>query len=509
MNFSKITIHSETNGTVVMTPEHLYEISDHDVKYVVIYNLQFISSDQEIEAKIPYYISNGATNKLRANMLYPFMCYSSINEASVCPYDVTRRTRGNPYTSVLLKYNSPGNINIDKLEEDLLHTFLGIYTDLEEEQSNMSSKIRNKYQQGNDLISVLQRITNLLDFIICIINDVIRDFNYSSQQTQIDIDNGKYRPLSRDQKDIHDYTDLSIFGQERIYYINRDHTDDSSSSFNNHFRLVILTILNKYYKLFVDDNIINIEPIVLQHEIITVEKFNRIVNICDKETSKLNMKNYKMISNKIIDVITEKIDTLQTISEQSKMILRSIIIQTIKTQVSDDEMYDELLKTWNTYCLSKGIIINTKNVFTMNVEEICKELSRYSYLINSLPGLTEEINRGCSNEMCETNPVCLKFLRDRLLLVRSNIILNNYIGQLIIKFIKSDTTEKTINVDVDSSDTISILKSKIYNIESIEPSRQELSFQPPYGSNIIHLENDRTISSYKIPNKSVLKLIIR
>ena len=507
MDFYTIKIHSETVGSVIMTPERFYKISDHDVKYVVMYNLKFIINDKEIKANIPYYISNGATNKLRANMLYPFMCYSSINEASNCPYNVNRRSSGNPYTSVLLKYNSPGNINIDKLEEELLHTFLGIYSNLNDEKEQISSKIRNKHQQGNDLISVLQRITNLLDFIICISNEVFKDFNYLTEQNNID--NGKYRPLSIDQKAKHDYTDLSVFGQETIYNITQHKTDNSSSPFNNHFRLVILTILNKYYKLFVDNTIIHLEPVVLQSEILTVEMFNKIVNICDKETAKSNMQNYKIISNRIITVITDKIDSDHTISEQDKMILKSLIFKTITSEVNDDNIYDELLKNWNSYCLSKSVDINTKNIFTMNFEEICQELSKYSDFIVTLPGLTEEIKRGCDNELCDKNPLCLKYLRDRLLMIRSIIINYNYIGQFKIKIIKPDRTEKTIVVDVDSSETISILKSKINGIEKIEPSHQELSFQSVFGGNIIHLENDKTIVSYRIPNNSVLKLIIR
>jgi hypothetical protein len=504
MNLSKITIHSDINGIVIMTPANFYKISDHDVKYVVIYNLKFINGDQEIESQIPYYISNGATNKLRANMLYPFMCYSSINEVENCPYDESRRTRRNPYTGLLLKYNMESNINIDKLEEDLLKTFLGIYSNLHEEKSKISTKIRNKHTQGDDLISVLQRITNLLDFIICITNDVIRDFNYAEEQ--IDIDNGKYSPLSREQKYTEDYTDLSIFGQETIYNINHYLTDDSSSSFNNHFRLVILTILNKYYKLFVDNNIFNIETVVLQPEIITITIFNRIVNICEKETAKVNMKNYKIISNKMIDVVTEKIDTTETSSEQAKMILKSVLIRRQVPITNDDEMYNYLLTNWNAQCLSKGVTIHTTNVYTMNVEEICQELTTYLNLLGDTETIPE-INRICDDNESASN-LQLKILRDRLLMVRSKIIFFYYIGQLQIKYITSGRTEKTVTVDVDSSETISILKSKIYSIIGIEPNKQHIMIHNTLGS-IIHLDNDRTIASYKIPNKSLLKLSIK
>lgn len=505
MNFGKITVDSETKGTVIMTPNRFFIISDNDVKYVVMYNLKFVNIGEEIEANIPYYLSNGATNKLRANMLYPFMCYSSINEVSTCPYDTYRRTRGNPYTSVLLKYNSPGNINIDKLEEDLLNTFLGIYSESVEETSKIESKIRNKRQQGNDLISVLQRITNLLDFIICITNDSIREFNYLTERT--DIDNGKYRPLSHEQKETNDYTDLSIFGQETKYNVSESQIDDSSSPFNNHFRLVILTILNKYYKLFVDNNIIDIETMKLEPEIITVEMFNRIVNICDKKTAKLNMTNYKVISNQIIDVISEKIDINDIITEQAKILLKSIIKQTTTTLTNDDDIYNQLLSNWKVQCLSKKITINTKNINKMDVLEICQELSTYSdYVSKNFTKIYDEINQICAN--VESNPnMALKILREKLLMIRSQMILYNYVGQLIIKYKVSNGTEKTIKVDIDSSETISTLKSEIYNIEGIDPAKQHIMIHNSSG-NIIHLENDRTIASYNIPNNSTLKLSI-
>ena len=61
---------------------------------------------------------------------------------------------------------------------------------------------------------MLPRITNLLDFIICITNDAIRDFDYTSQQAQTDIDHGKYAPLADRLKITHEYIDLSIFSPE-------------------------------------------------------------------------------------------------------------------------------------------------------------------------------------------------------------------------------------------------------------------------------------------------------
>lgn len=517
MNCSKITIHTETKGSIIITPIHLYQITDHQVKYVVMYNLKYVNANPEIpniEANIPYYISDGKTNKLRANMLYPFMCYSSMNEVKNCPYDTMRNSDRNPnvYSGLLLKYNTDGNINVDKLEEDLLHTFLSIYTgdSYERERIIMINKISNKHDHANDLLSVLQRIPNLLDFMICITNDVIRDFDYTLQQT--DIDNGKYRPLSKkQQRDGIEYTDLSIFGEETEYYINQRQKDDSSSPLNNHFRLVILTILNKYYKLIAHHKIIDNQSIVLEPKMITVHTFNTIVNICHKDTAKINMKNYKMISNEMIDVITAKIDMIPTIPENDKLLLQSIIKQNKKTHVDDvddDKMYIQLLTNWNAHCLSRSVSIHNTNVFEMNIEEIQQELSLYAEFIRTLPEfIQKEINNNCNDETCEKDPLKrVMILRDKLLYVHSQFILYNYTGQLYITFKEIDANEKTIRVDVDSMETISILKSKIQAITGIDASRQHLMIKRGI---ITHLEDNRTIASYKITNNEKLSLSIK
>lgn len=456
MNFTQIRIDSETKGTVVMTPEHLYEISDYDIKYVIIYNLQFINSNEVIQTKIPYYISNEPDNKLGSNMLYPFM--SNSNEVSNCTSNICTRTIGNPNTSILLKYNINDVMNIDKLEKDFLFLFFGLNPDLDEEIKKLITSLSNKHQPCDEIVYILQRMTNLLDFIICITSDIIIDFDYLNE----------------------------IKAKENLFF--------EETTIDNYFRLVILAIFNKCYKLFVDNTIINRESIVLQPEIINVEMFNKNQNICDTETDQLNMKNYKNILNKIIDLITEKIDTNSDISERSKMVLKSLIIILTPIKDKEDEICNEVLTNWKNYCLCKGECIETKNVLTMNFEEICHEICRYSSLIG-IPNI--------NTEQIQNSELPIDVLRNQLLMIRSISIQYCYIGQLYIEYIISDNIEKTIVIDVDSSETISILKSKIYDIEGIDPSHQELNFQE------IHLDNDRTILNYKIPNKSTLKLIIR
>jgi len=220
---------------------------------------------------------------------------------------------------------------------------------------------------------------------------------------------------------------------------------------------------------------------------------------------------YKLVSKQIINVIRENIDKSTTITEQDSLLLRSIILHTEKKQISDDKLYNKTLDTWNGVCFSKGVNIKTKNVLEMNSIEICNELTEYYELIrNYNPVLAQEISRNCTDETFQQNTDHrLMILRHLLIKIRKIIISNYYIGQLFIKYIQPDHTEKIIIVDIDTSETIAQLKSKIFDIESIEPSRQRLSYsQFMFGSEIIHLDNDRTIASYRIPIKSYIRLVV-
>ena len=75
-NFFKITITFD-NYFFEFTPIDLY-ITINGLKFqlVCMYNLKMIHSGNEIYTKIPYYISDGRTNKLRSNLLFPFICFN-------------------------------------------------------------------------------------------------------------------------------------------------------------------------------------------------------------------------------------------------------------------------------------------------------------------------------------------------------------------------------------------------------------------------------------------------
>ena len=334
-------------------------IEEDKYNYVILYNISYQSTDTSLSTTIPYYISDGKTNNLRAQLLFPFFCFEKGEQyMETCPSNKI-------YSNLKLnKYNIIKNINTDLLNDKIILDFITMIGP--DKPTDTFLTLLKKYNEdhGKNLLSVSPRIGNILDLVICIFTKIL--CNYERYDIKI------FRPLP-----INDDFDFTI----------NQYTNSKSILSFDTLRLSILQNLKRINSTFLNYELVKIENINLQDKLknITTQEFNEIISFCNEPSRNyMNMYNYNLISKKIYDIILNKVQALLKINPEdiNLQFIFQILDCSSNISISNDDAYQLQKEMWGVCYRDIKTNINTelemfskKNI--INIECIKKAGGNY------------------------------------------------------------------------------------------------------------------------------------
>lgn len=304
--FFSFSIHNE-NLEIRLTPVEFFNV-EFAVRYVCMYRISMIDKKDPLKTQetiIPYYISNGQTNRLRANMIYPFMCYSDWINQGICPFfeDNPHKMKFKHRPSLLLKYQIGPNFNFTKLENQVIDNFIEKDGIDGHEKKRIEYALLHKESHGLSigLPSVLPRLRNFMDFILCIMNENIIHFSPETDNIKC------FRPLQ-------DNADPQYIDMHKCNNIPEEQTAEDD------YRFVLLTILNRFANLVITHQLIDeLQMVKLNAIPISKEDFNKHVKACDREYIIKNTTSYGIISQEFRNVFKDRIATVAAHTKRTDM----------------------------------------------------------------------------------------------------------------------------------------------------------------------------------------------
>jgi len=414
-NFVSIEIkHKSSSTSVKLDPIKYYICDTPDEKEhrFVLYEIsQNIDSElTSTKTHILYYISDGRTNNLRANVLYPFWC---LNDVSGYGEDCPRASTSILSEWGLFKIQLFNNMNldiidkkifdttVDELREVILNTtikhfhifFPGLsgaelcvpLKNLLETQPKIVDDIVKKitieeliklHRHGGQLErvisidsnnpsiyyirvglrSVLKRVNNTLDFLIAFINVNITDFNESN------ID--KYRPAYINKSKYN----MSYSGtNDNHASVTRPIINMYETNYNivEHFRKNLLKEIKKLIENILNLDIIEHKKKILNPITIDSKSFNKAFKVCTGSDGQFidsfeeRMSKFEKISHSISDIFLSTISSKPTNSDTETL---KSIFKEFMTQKNSGLSYAELIYkfAWNAKCNQKYLKYKTK-----------------------------------------------------------------------------------------------------------------------------------------------------
>ena len=365
--YKTITLHLY-DEIIILEPIKVYYLKDdniykedkqgnksnlYEIKKVVVYKFKYLYDDGKIkESTIPYYVSDGYTNDLRVNMLYPFMSFNILNN------------NDSPYTShealykkngLLFKYQIGTNIQINKINDRINYNFKNYYS------KNLSRDSIHKllgdiHTDSNGLRSIFNRLENLLDYIIGISSCDIHDNDDDDEKIK------SYRPLTNNM----DNDSRIINNDDKIKYNMKIINDTKIIDHYDIYRKYIVNEIRESNNWFKKSKLFKFELTKVTIENCTRSEFNSTMHICSNYNYNINVNKYVDISLKFHLNIKTYIKQLSNISNlddtmknEYKLLHDFYSLLYDITIINYDVLYNALKKTrehWKTICLSPQLL---------------------------------------------------------------------------------------------------------------------------------------------------------
>jgi hypothetical protein len=424
--FQKISISHDTteDSTVIeLVPIKYYicETPNSEIR-AVLYKLYYekmnykdyrdITKTSE-ETEIFYYISDGNTNSLRANMLYPFWCLNDRqSEGEDCPYTYRSISDWGLFKLAIFKnldLKIIDKIVFDKTVEDVrkiiknmdIRNFYyrfsileSVFKDIYKTGITTFNKLLNvdptktrivdlildeivknelenlcyngNYSQSVSVIdsnnpsmgmmttgirSVLRRVQNILDLLISFINENIINFD----ERNID----KYRPnynMPREKYNMEIPGDFDSEHPKRPIF----NIENSEYNIVEIFRKNLLNELKKIVSGIIDSGVVVCQEIALEPLMIDGSTFNKELKICTGSEGKYEeyfenkMKIYENISKNIHDIFLQKICLMNL------QILKPLITNFEVFKLSDTTYSESIYVPQHSKCKQKYLKYKTK-----------------------------------------------------------------------------------------------------------------------------------------------------
>lgn len=367
--YQTITLHLY-DEIIILEPIKVYYLKDdniykedkqgnksnlYEIKKVVVYKFKYLYDGGKIkESTIPYYVSDGYTNDLRVNMLYPFMSFNILNN------------NDSPYTShealykkngLLFKYQIGTNIQINKINDRINYNFKNYYYSKNLSRDSIHKLLDDIYSDSNGLRSIFNRLENLLDYIIGISScDIHENDNDDDEKIK------SYRPLTNNM----DNDSRIINNDDKIKYNMKIINDTKNIDHYDIYRKYIVNEIRESNNWFKKSKLFKFELTKVTIENCTRSEFNSTMHICSNYNYNINVNKYVDISLKFHLNIKTYIKQLSNISNlddtmQNEYNLLHNFYSLLYdiTIINYDVLYNALKETrehWKTICLSPQLL---------------------------------------------------------------------------------------------------------------------------------------------------------